>query len=74
MKINYEYTREEYKKYILNPKQYFYEFINIKKSNVELEAVINEDKNNLNDMGPIQAIDNLTAVNIVINILEDNKK
>lgn len=53
----------------------FNKFLEISKNcNIDLqaEAVLNENSKNFNDMGIMQAIDNITAVLSVINILNNN--
>lgn len=42
------------------------------KNIVKFEKILNEDLNNFNDMGIMQAVDNITAVINVMNILYDN--
>lgn len=41
--------------------------------NVAVKEVLNESRENFNDMGIMQAIDNLTALHYVIGILKDNQ-
>ena len=45
--------------------------LNLKK--YEFDAVLKEDYDNLNDMGLIQAMDNLLSIKVVMDILEENK-
>lgn len=66
-------TEEEYIVYTANPEYYIEQVANKYDIVVNAKAVINENKSNLNDMGPMQAIDNLTAIKVVMDILEENK-
>lgn len=45
--------------------------LNLKK--YEFDAVLKEDYDNLNDMGLVQAMDNLLSIKVVMDILEENK-
>lgn len=65
-------TDEEFNKYINNPQKYIQAIAENREINICGAAILNEDKSNFNDMGPIQAIDNLTAIKVVMDILDDN--
>lgn len=65
-------TEEEFNKFNLDPR-YLLEYISdIRESEVKANANIQESYKDFNDMGLIQAIDNLTAVNAVMEILNEN--
>lgn len=63
---------EEFNMYSNNPHQYIQKIAHSRNITICGTAILNEDKSNFNDMGPIQAIDNLTAIKIVMDILEEN--
>lgn len=63
---------EELNMYSNNPQQYIQKIAQSRDITIYGTAVLNEDKSNFNDMGLIQAIDNLTAIKIVMDILEEN--
>lgn len=64
-------TDEEFSTYS-NPKEYIQKIAQERELTISAEAILNEDIANFNDMGPIQAIDNLTAIKVVMDILDDN--